>query len=188
MCRHEKFIVCLCVLQINSKYLFYHFLYGRIPVLLKRHFPDLPVFPDIVTGKAAVNLYMPILHELAHFPYSLHGQVILILRYPIFINNGTGHKSPVIVIIFTDDLFVPVHGNRNRISILTEFHLCILFPLHIGNHCKWGIHKRYPFGPLDIQIGKYRCLCLPYLADRIKTGPVWGTVHSLPVQEMTEIW
>ena len=158
MHRHEKVVILPCEIHIACKYLFDNRLEAVIFCLRKAHLNRLTCFAilgirhHIIVRACLIDNHMTIIFILTYLPNAVFHQKILILLYAVFIDNSTGNKASVIIIVAPADFTILKHIYGYRIAILPKLYLRIL---HITLQCdyrKGRIYKLQPLRPLDIMI------------------------------------
>ena len=132
MHRHEKAVILPCEIHIACKYLFDNRFKAVIFCPRKAHLNRLTCFAilgirhHIIIRTCLIDNHMTIIPILTYLPDAFFHQKILILLYAVFIDNGTGNKASVIIIVAPADFPLLKHIYGYRIAILTKLYLRIL--------------------------------------------------------------
>ena len=132
MHRHEKAVILPCEIHIACKYLFNNCLNAVIFSLCEAHLNRLTCFAalgirhHIIVRARLIYNHVAILFIFTYLPDAVFHQKILILLYAVFVDNSTGNKASVIIIVAPADFTILKHVYRYRISILSKLYLCVL--------------------------------------------------------------
>ena len=115
MHRHEKAVTLPCEMHIACKYLFNNRFKAVIFSLREAHLNRLTCFATlgirhyIIFRARLIDNHMTIILILTYLPDAVFHQKILILLYAVFIDNSTGNKTSVIIIVAPADFTILKH-------------------------------------------------------------------------------
>ena len=130
---------------------------------------------------------MAVIQKTGELPYTVFIKILLPVSDPVAVDDLTGHKPPVIIIIGADPVIIFEHVHTEHVAVFCKFNLRIFLLVSPDNHRKGRVNEFHIIRPGEIMEREKNGAVRSNALHGIKAGPVRNMIDALPMEKMAKI-